>query len=68
MVSHPETGSDLPIGSDRDRGRDTSPLAMLKYNGMHVVILQKVYMAQKVYVHIGITFKMNNLHPVRKPT
>ena len=23
MVSHPETGSDLPIGSDRDRGRDT---------------------------------------------
>ena len=22
MVSHPETGSDLPIGSDRDRGRD----------------------------------------------
>ena len=23
MVSHPETGSDSPIGSDRDRGRDT---------------------------------------------
>ena len=23
MVSHPETGSDLPIGSDRDRGRDS---------------------------------------------
>ena len=22
MVSQPETGSDLPIGSDRDRGRD----------------------------------------------
>ena len=22
MVSHPETGSDSPIGSDRDRGRD----------------------------------------------
>ena len=22
MVSHPETGSDLPIGSNRDRGRD----------------------------------------------
>ena len=21
MVSHPETGSDSPIGSDRDRGR-----------------------------------------------
>ena len=23
MVSHPETGSDLPIGSDRELGRDT---------------------------------------------
>ena len=22
MVSHPETGSDWPIGSDRDRGPD----------------------------------------------
>ena len=25
MVSHPENGSDSPIGSDRDRGRDTLP-------------------------------------------
>ena len=24
MVSHPETGSDSPIGSDQDRGRDTT--------------------------------------------
>ena len=24
MVSHPETGSDSPIGSDQDRGRDKS--------------------------------------------
>ena len=23
MVSHPENGSDSPIGSDRDQGRDT---------------------------------------------
>ena len=23
MVSYPETGSNSPIGSDRDRGRDT---------------------------------------------
>ena len=23
MVSHPETGSDSPIGSDRDRGLDS---------------------------------------------
>ena len=27
MVSHPETGSDSPIGSDRDRGRDSFVLA-----------------------------------------
>ena len=26
MVSHPENGSDSPIGSDRDRGRDRAPL------------------------------------------
>ena len=26
MVSHPETGSDSPIGSDRDRGRDSRSL------------------------------------------
>ena len=25
MVSHPETGSDSPIGSDRDRGRYSTP-------------------------------------------
>ena len=29
MVSHPEIGSDSPIGSDRDRGRDNSPLCFL---------------------------------------
>ena len=26
MVSHPENGSDSPIGSDRDRGRDNLTL------------------------------------------
>ena len=26
MVSHPELGSDLPIGSDRESGRDSPPL------------------------------------------
>ena len=29
MVSQPETGSDPPIGSDRDRGRDRSPVPYL---------------------------------------
>ena len=26
MVSHPENGSDSPIGSNRDRGRDKSSI------------------------------------------
>ena len=29
MVSHPETGSDSPIESDRDWGRDRSPIILL---------------------------------------
>ena len=31
MVSHPETCSDSPIGSDRDRGRDTGFDHMCSY-------------------------------------
>ena len=30
MVSHPENGSDSPIGSDRDRGRDRVPAGILQ--------------------------------------
>ena len=30
MVSHPETGSDSPIGSDRDRGRDNDNARIYK--------------------------------------
>ena len=30
MVSQPETGSDQPIGSDRDRGRDIQHLIMTR--------------------------------------
>ena len=29
MVSHPENGSDSPIGSDRDRGRDINCIRLL---------------------------------------
>ena len=29
MVSHPENGSDSPIGSDRDRGRDRIRASLL---------------------------------------
>ena len=32
MVSHPQTGSDSPIGSDRDRGRD-SPRVISSHYG-----------------------------------
>ena len=35
MVSHPETGSDSPIGSDRDRGCDTLKLSNVPLGGMH---------------------------------
>ena len=38
MVSHPENGSDSPIGSDRDRGRDTPTsrsLRKLPKSGTH---------------------------------
>ena len=40
MVSHPETGSDSPIGSDRDRGRDTytSLASMLLW----IILLDKI--------------------------
>ena len=31
MVSHPETGSDSPIGSDQDRGRDNCILKHGEY-------------------------------------
>ena len=31
MVSHPETGSDSPIGSDQDRGRDKPSLVKAQY-------------------------------------
>ena len=37
MVSHPENGSDSPIGSDRDRGRDSRIVAL-------VVVLTCIYM------------------------
>ena len=31
MVSHPETGSDSPIGSDQDRGRDNNDMRSNMY-------------------------------------
>ena len=39
MVSHPENGSDSPIGSDRDRGRDRFSQASLEFSSSKVVWL-----------------------------
>ena len=38
MVSHPETGSDSPIGSDRDRGRDK-----FRYQSLGLGVSGKAY-------------------------
>ena len=40
MVSHPETGSDSPIGSDRDRGRDITPTLKSKFNSPFLTSLK----------------------------
>ena len=36
MVSHPETGSDSPIGSDQYRGRDRDPFTQVHHMSYHV--------------------------------
>ena len=36
MVSHPEIGSDSPIGSDRDRGRDKIHLVLGIPNSLNI--------------------------------
>ena len=40
MVSHPENGSDSPIGSDRDRGRDTDSGYLGEFSGYTVSVEQ----------------------------
>ena len=45
MVSHPENGSDSPIGSNRDRGRDNvSPTwhACMHHAMCHPLFTQKI--------------------------
>ena len=39
MVSHPETGSDSPIGSDRDRGRDMESISQNNNSKCHLTLL-----------------------------
>ena len=56
MVSHPETGSDSPIGSDRDRGRDST------YSIQTISVITKIIyiykrtttgvVSIKIYTHI----------------
>ena len=57
MVSHPETGSDSSIGSDRDRGRDTLTPIVLGCSsayGMHVCQFQYSLITCK-YVNMRIS-------------
>ena len=41
MVSHPENGSDSPIGSDRDRGRDSCTIYLSQ--DLHVSSFKQFY-------------------------
>ena len=46
MVSHPDTDSDLPIGSDRESGRDklvSEPRFRRFWNSLCYAILDRVY-------------------------
>ena len=44
MVSHPETGSDSPIGSDRDRGRDNYIIFLFTSNILTNVQMITIYL------------------------
>ena len=46
MVSHPETGSDSPIGSDQDRGRDTGSRI---YEKFYKILKQGKASKQEIY-------------------
>ena len=41
MVSHPETGSDPPIGSDRESGRDNNTFPFLGIVSLEPIGLQR---------------------------
>ena len=65
MVSHPENGSDSPIGSDRDRGRDSHTIIpnYVKRSKHHLHIIYKSFsLYPKVYIHYTVqnkTLKIN---------
>ena len=40
MVSHPENGSDSPIGSNRDRGRDRRSPGLLVLKGSRAPVIR----------------------------
>ena len=56
MVSHPENGSDSPIGSDRDRGRDTGPLfwAVMEGRGYYMEPITLLGRRVEYYAHFFI--------------
>ena len=49
MVSHPETGSDSPIGSDRYRGRDTNGNGYYHYQTSTEFIYPIIIITKKTY-------------------
>ena len=52
MVSHPETGSDSPIGSDQDRGRDIPSQAQHKRSVKKLKCITNVKI-QTPYTHMN---------------
>ena len=50
MVSHPENGSDSPIGSDRDRGRD-----IISHDAQHQNVSNSILvLIGFIYFHISL--------------
>ena len=58
MVSQPETGSDSPIGSDRDRGRDIQPLNV-------IIHLQRILHWRRPHFHLGTKKKPGDFEPFK---
>ena len=50
MVSHPENGSDSPIGSDRDRGRDITHVGDHHHYWALLTLLRENYFRYREYL------------------
>ena len=66
MVSHPKTGSDSPIGSDRDRGRDRSYLDVFAWSYEGILGLDSSIVQDHLPIlpHVRpVKHKLRRLHP-----